>query len=133
MSQNSMKSVFYGLLFGVAPGVLIGLIGLSLGGEWAWNLGLLAIWLIFFGFFAGPLLGSVGPEIVAERPVISGALIGVIPGVVFTAMRFEEVGWACVLAILGGSALGALVGHQVALRSRAGRPRPLGTRSHRFG
>ncbi|MEA1902885.1 MAG: hypothetical protein U9N56_05095 [Actinomycetota bacterium] len=118
MPYNSLQSIFYGLLFGVAPGVLLGAIGLALGGEWAWTLGFIALWLIVIGLFAGPLLGSVGPEIVAERPVSSGAIIGAIPGVVLVAIQRGENGWVWILAILGGSVLGAFAGHWIYNRSR---------------
>lgn len=133
MSINSTQSLILGFLVGIVPGVLIGLVGLSLGGEWAWNLGLVGIWLIAFGFFAGPLLGSVGPEILAERPALSGAVIGAVPGIVFTVLRFDDAGWISVLAIFAGSAIGALVGHWNANRARPTPLASLGDRGRRRG
>jgi hypothetical protein len=113
MSDTSMQSDLLGLLFGLAPGMLLGVIGLVLGGEWAWNLGFVAMWLILFGLFAGPLMGWVGPEIVAERPAVTGALIGLVPGVFYAVLRFDEAGWLVVLLMLLGSMAGGLVGHRV--------------------
>lgn len=118
MAYNSLQSVMYGLLFGVGPGILLGVIGLALGGEWAWTLGLIAMWLIVIGLFAGPMLGTVGPEIIAERPVISGAIIGAVPGVVVAALRVADTGWLALLAILVGSVLGGFVGYRLSGRSQ---------------
>lgn len=118
MAYNSLQSVMYGLLFGVGPGILLGVIGLALGGEWAWTLGLIAMWLIVIGLFAGPMLGTVGPEIIAERPTISGAMIGAIPGVVITALQVADNGWLALVAILGGSVLGGFVGYWLSRRSQ---------------
>ena len=67
--------------------------------------------LVRGGVFAGPLLGAVGPEIVAERPAISGAILGAIPGLLFSVFFLDDVDWINLLAIVGGSMLGALVGH----------------------
>ena len=117
VAHNSTTSILLGLFFGVAPGALLILIGFSLGGEWLYNLAFIGIWLVLIGLFAGPLLGSVGPEIVAEKPAISGALIGAIPGVVISAVRFEGPWWVNILAIAVGSILGAVVGHWLASRS----------------
>ena len=111
MSDTSVQSDLLGLLFGLTPGVVLGVVGLVLGGEWAWNLGLVAVWLILFGLFAGPLIGWVGPEIVAERPAVTGALIGLIPGLLYAVLRFSEAGWRAVLALLLGSITGGITGH----------------------
>lgn len=111
MAYNSSLSLMFGFLFGIAPGGLLVLIGLVLGGEWAWTLGLIGVWLITVGVFAGPLLGAVGPEIVAERPAISGAILGAIPGLLFSVFFLDGVDWINLLAILVGSMLGALAGH----------------------
>ena len=116
MSNNSLQSVLYGLLFGVAPGILLGVIGLVLGGEWAWTLGFIGVWLIVIGIFTGPMLGSVGPEIMAERPTISGALVGAVPGVVVTVVQIGDNLWLGVLTVLAGSILGGLVGHWISVR-----------------
>lgn len=116
MTDRSLQSDLLGLLFGLGPGVLIGIVGLVLGGEWAWNLGFIAVWLILFGMFAGPLLGTVGPEFVAERPAISGAVIGAAPGVVFTVLRLPDNLWLGVLVIVLGAGLGACLGHWIAGR-----------------
>lgn len=128
MSDRSLQSDLLGLVLGLTPGVLVGVIGLVLGGEWAWNLGFLAIWLILFGMFAGPLLGWVGPEIAVERPAVLGALLGAVPGTVFAVLRFRETGWSAVLAVLVGSALGALAGHWI---FRRWTPRPMPARLKR--
>lgn len=120
MTDRTLQSDLLGLILGVGPGVLIGVVGLVLGGEWAWNLGFVAMWLILFGMFAGPLLGTVGPEIVAERPAVSGAVLGAVPGVVFTILRFADNGWLGLLTILVGSILGGFVGHWIATRSGPG-------------
>jgi hypothetical protein len=111
MAYNSSQSLMFGFLFGIAPGGLLAIIGLVLGGEWAWTLGLIGVWLITIGVFAGPLLGAVGPEIVAERPAISGAMLGALPGLLFSVLFLDDVDWINLLAIVGGSMLGALVGH----------------------
>lgn len=122
MSINSTQSVLLGLFFGVAPGALLLIIGFSLGGEWLYNLGFVGIWLIFIGLFAGPLLGSVGPEIVAEWPAISGAIVGAIPGVIVSVMRMEGPWWINVLAIAVGSILGAIAGHWLSTRRHVHTP-----------
>lgn len=116
MAYNSMQSVLIGFLFGIAPGILIGGIGLALGGEWAWTLGFIGLWLIVIGIFAGPALGNIGPEIMAERPAVSGAIVGALPGVAVTALLIGENFWVGVLAIVVGSMLGALVGHWISQR-----------------
>lgn len=113
MSDTSKQSDLLGLVLGLMPGILLGVIGLALGGEWAWNLGFVAILLILFGMFAGPLLGWVGPEIAVERPAVFGAILGSVPGIVFAVLRFSETGWLAVLAILVGSVLGAFAGHRL--------------------
>lgn len=123
MVYNSDRSILLGFLFGVGPGVLIGAIGLALGGEWAWTLGFLGLWLIVIGFFAGPVLGNIGPEIMAERPAISGAIVGALPGVVLTVLLIDDNFWVGVLAMIIGSALGAIVGHWIARRGST--PDPL--------
>lgn len=122
MAHNSTTSVLLGLFLGVAPGALLIIIGFSLGGEWLYNLAFVGIWLVLIGLLAGPLLGSVGPEIVAERPAIAGAIFGTIPGIVVTAMRLEGPWWINILAIVGGSVLGALAGHWLATRQAVHRP-----------
>ncbi len=122
MPDTSMQSDLLGVLFGLTPGVVLGVVGLVLGGEWAWNLGFIAIWLILFGLFAGPLIGWVGPEIVAERPAVAGALIGLFPGLLYAVLRFDEAAWLAVLALLLGSIAGGLAGH---LSFRPPKPQPL--------
>lgn len=117
MSDTSLQSDLLGLVFGLTPGILLGVIGLALGGEWAWNLGFIALWLILFGLLTGPVLGWIGPEFVAERPTVVGAVVGLLPGSVYAAFRFDDAGWLSVLAIIAGSILGALFGHRVFRRS----------------
>lgn len=128
MSDTSMQSDLLGLLFGLSPGIVLGVIGLVMGGEWAWNLGFVAIWLILFGLFAGPLIGWVGPEIVAERPAVAGALLGLVPGILYFVLRFEDAGWLGVLVVLLGSIGGGLAGHLVFRRFKSRPLPPLGGR-----
>ncbi len=128
MGDTSMQSDLLGLILGLVPGLALGVVGLVLGGEWAWNLGFVAIWLILIGMFAGPLFGWVGPEIVAERPAVLGAVLGAVPGILFAVFRLPEAGWLVVLAILLGSGLGAVAGHWIFIRSR---PEPMPPRLKR--
>ena len=116
MVYNSDRSILWGFFFGIGPGVLISAVGLALGGEWAWTLGFIGLWLIVIGLFAGPVLGNVGPEILTERPAVSGSVVGAIPGVVLTVVLIEDNFWVGVLAVVVGSILGASVGHWVSKR-----------------
>lgn len=54
--------------------------------------------------------------------VFYGAVIGAIPGVIFTLLRFDSAGWANLLAVAVGSVLGAFVGHWLATRHPVHRP-----------
>lgn len=117
VSDSSIQSDLLGLVLGLTPGIVLGVIGLVLGGEWAWNLGFVAILLILFGMFAGPLLGWVGPEISVERPAVFGAVLGSVPGIVFAVLRFSETGWLAVLAVLVGAVFGTFAGHWFFKRS----------------